>query len=328
MDENEEFEFALALEKERQGQEPITPGLFGTSVGENSELLRKARIPSDLIRQGGKILSSAMEPETQSVGLNMLGNVPGVMIEHASEGLAGQLSPEGALIQGVIKGGQLAAKPANAFGRFIGKSAGRITNLTDKNRVLLAEATENPGLMFKPGVESANEIYADKVDPKLIRDSFKTVVGKKEFVEDAIKSIQGGGITPDEALIVRQTLDSIKNQVPRSTYIYQRKILNDIAKVKFAGADEAYQTAVKAEALREPFPMNKTGGASKLLTGLQGAALGGGAIFNPLTALLAPALSPLGQATVASSIGVAKKILNSPGAANTISALIDRFRNE
>lgn len=327
LSEAEELEL-LSLERERGVQpEKKTEGLFGTAVGENSELLRKARIPSQKVAEASTAMMDSFEPESRSVALNALARIPQTMHSISGDIVSSAISPENAVVMGLLKGGKLAAPAIKALGRFVGQGAEKLSGLSYKTPGVLADVVENPSLPFKPGIEAANEIYASKADPTKIRDTFKATLGKKELVEGAMQALKEGNLTPDEALIARQTLDSIKNQIPRVSYFSSRNALNELAKTKFAGADEAYRTAVKAENLRNVLPINKTGTPSIVKSALGiGGAFGGG--ISPYAPVVAPAVSPAIQAGIASGIGVTKKAISPLVENPKLAALSEIIRRE
>lgn len=287
--------------------EPKTEGMFGTSIGQDSEILQKARIPSRAVENVSKKLMDATEPTSQSVAVNAAKRLPQTIGSIGAQLVSDSITPESLAMVGGLKLAKLSVPALKALGRFIGSGAEKLSGLSYKTPGVLAEVVKNPSLPFKPGIDAANEIYAAKADPTKIRDAFKAILGKKEFVEAAQQALKDGTLTADEALIARQTLDSIKNQIPRASYFNTRGALNELAKTKFAGADEAYQTAVKAENLRNISPVNKTAGQSKLGQYFQAAALGGGHFVNPYMYAAAPVVSPFAQGVAASGVGLAGK---------------------
>jgi hypothetical protein len=80
--------------------EKKTQGLFGTSMGEQSDLLRKARIPA----QGAAAMSigmmDAIEPEFQSVPLNAAIRAPQTLASIGSELVSSAIEPESLAMQG------------------------------------------------------------------------------------------------------------------------------------------------------------------------------------------------------------------------------------
>lgn len=305
-----------------------TPGLFGSSLGKDKKIMATARVPSQVAKGISIAMMDAIEPETSSVPLNAAIRFPQTLASIGAEGVASTLSPESVAVGGALKSVQLAKTPIKATGKAIGSGFEKLSGLGYKNPGILAEVTAKPGLPFEPGVEAANATYAKMVDPAQIRDSFKTILGKKEFVEAAIQEAKAGTLTADEALIARQGLDQIKNTVPRHVFFTVRDILDTIAKTKFKSADIARTTAQKADALTNVFPLNKGGTPSRLGQVVQGAAVGGFAI-NPAVALTAPAISPFGQALAASVVGVTRKVarplINNPEIGVAVNALKKQF---
>src|SRR6266850_3643263 len=83
----------------------VTRGLFGTSIGEKSDLLKMARTPAEMSRKGlGMITGAIPDAETPSFPLNMALNTPKALLEMGSELSASTLDPESLLTAGVLKG--------------------------------------------------------------------------------------------------------------------------------------------------------------------------------------------------------------------------------
>lgn len=83
---------------------PKTTGLFGTHIGENSELLRQSRIPANKSREGLKKITDAIpDAETSSFSGNALLNTPKVLAEIGSELSASMLDPETVIVAGAGK---------------------------------------------------------------------------------------------------------------------------------------------------------------------------------------------------------------------------------
>lgn len=82
----------------------VTTGLFGTSIGEESDLLRKARIPAEMARSGlNQMIDVIPEPQTPSVAKNVLYNIPKTALQIGAEFSSSMLDPETAMVAGAGK---------------------------------------------------------------------------------------------------------------------------------------------------------------------------------------------------------------------------------
>lgn len=296
---------------------PKTQGLFGTSVGKNSDFLKKARIPSQVVKAVSDKMMDMYEPQTQSVALNAALRIPETLASNAVSNVASQVSPESGILHGAFGLLKVAAPAVNAVGRWIGNGAEKLSGLSYDTPGVLGRTVENPSLPFRPGVETANETYGQLVDKGQIRPEIATNLDKKDLVQKAFEAAKDETITPDEAFVARKTMGQIKNTIPQDTFYALRQIFDDIAKTKFAGADAARTIAEDADNLRNLAPLNKNGTTSIFKTGI-GLAGMGASHFSPAAILTAPAFSPAIQAGLASGLGVAKQAI-SPALGNPAS---------
>jgi len=105
-----------------------TEGLFGTSIGQTSELLRMARKPEQIIRSDAQALMDIVEPETTSVPLNALIRIPQTLGAIGTEVAAQAVSPESVILAGAMRGVAPIIKPAiKLAGKGIGELWGMVT---------------------------------------------------------------------------------------------------------------------------------------------------------------------------------------------------------
>ena len=299
--EAEELELLTLEEEEYQAQNTSVPkiktqGLFETSVGERSEILRKLRIPETSAEVMSRAMMDTIEPTTTSVPLNALIRTPQTLASIGAKNVASTVNPESMILSGGIKALRLLAKPINAFGRFVGKTAESTSGLGYKTPGVLAETVKNPGLLFGAGKTEARKLYQTTQNINQISPDLQRISQPRAFVRKALQFVDEGNLTPDEALEARKALDSLGDNVPDVFRKKTREVFDTIAKQKFAEADKAYAKAVKSEALRSFWGINK-GGTPSIVKG--GLSLG--------LPVLTPVLSPVVQGGIASGIGLARK---------------------
>jgi len=292
-----EFKAKYEAQPASQEQGIKTQGLFGTSVGENSGLLQKARIPAEAVRRGGKLMSQSFDAKTQSVPLNMALNLPGTIAEIGSNLLSSAIEPESALTAGALKAAEFSAPVLNRLGRFIGKTAESTSGLAYDTPGVLAEAVNDPSLIFAPGKASAGKLFEAAKDINKIRPELQKISQNRALVRKALDNVDN--LNPNEALEARQALDNLGKEVPNAFKKRTRDIFDAIAKQEFAEADKAYARAVKSEALRSFWGINKTGSPSLVK---------GGLLIGMKQAALAPLLSPMAQGTLATGLGVGRRV--------------------
>lgn len=272
-------------------------------------------VPEQMSREGlGKLAD--MVPEGKMTG-NMVADIvrgtPKVLAETLAEGAPSFISRGSLLTAGALRGAKAAAPLAKMAGRQIAKAAEGISGLEYKTPGILEEAAKDSKLIFAPGKESAGRKFAEFMDKTKIRKSFGRATSPKELIDDAMKAFDEGTLTPQEAVIARQTLDGVKKSLPRHSFNEMRAQFDSIAKTISKEADVAFSRGVKADALRNVFPQNKLGGSS-IAKGILGF-LGG----------VAPsmAMSPLVQGSVATGVGTLSRLFpRSPiPAGTTIGAL-------
>lgn len=277
-------------------------------------------VPEKMSREGlGKMAD--MVPEGELTG-NMVADIargtPKVLAETLAEAAPSFVSRGSLLTAGVLKGAKVAAPLAKMAGRQIAKAAEGISGLEYKTPGILEEAAKDSKLIFSPGKESAGKKFAEFMDKTKIRKSFGRATSPKELIDDAMNAFDEGTLTPQEAVIARQTLDGVKKTLPRHSYNEMRATFDSIAKTISKEADAAFSRGVKADALRNIFPQNKLGGSS-IAKGILGF-LGG----------VAPsmAMSPLVQGSIATGTGVLSRLVpNSPiPVGTTIGALAELIR--
>jgi len=307
----------------------IFDSMGGSGTDQKSEegekgLIRKGwdalAIPEQMSREGlGKLAD--MVPEGEMSG-NMAADIargtPKVIAETLAEAAPSFISRGSLLTAGALRGVKAAAPLAKMAGRQIAKAAEGISGLEYKTPGILEEAAKDSKLIFAPGKESAGKKFAEFMDKTKIRKSFGRATSPKELIDDAMKAFDEGTLTPQEAVIARQTLDGVKKTLPRHSYNEMRAQFDSIAKTISKEADAAFSRGVKADALRNVFPQNKLGGSS-IAKGILGF-LGG----------VAPsmAMSPLVQGSVATGAGVISRLLPSSPipVGTTIGALADLIR--
>ena len=197
---------------------------------------------------------------------------------------------------------------ASSIGRNVGKAAEAISGLEYKTPGVLSDVYQDPSLLWAAGKKKVGEMFATIADPSKIRPEFSQAMNHGELLSGAMKALDDGTLTPEEALIARQTLDQAKNGIPRYSFNQMRDAFDSVAKTVSADADTAFTRAVKGDALRQPFPVNKGGGTS-IFKGVLGKAAG----FLPI-------MSPALQGVTAATIGVSDKLL-SPVAENAIPSI-------
>lgn len=256
------------------------------------------KIPEQKSREGLKMTADVLSVEpTGNAFRDVALNVPSIAADTLSEVAPGFISRGSMLTAGSLAGLKFAAPAINSAGRFIGRTAESTSGLSYKTPGVLAETVENPALLFGKGMKKARESYKAIQDSDKIRKSMKTPQNMNSFIEKAWNAAKRGRLTPDEALEARKAIDDVGDAMPDIVRKSTRKIFDAIAKKKFADADRAYSQAIKSEAIRSFWGINKSGTPSIVKGGLTTAL--------PLTA---PMFSPVVQGATAAGIGVGKKI--------------------
>lgn len=282
------------------------------------DLLKK---PEELSRKGLSLIAESLpEAETTDVTTNMILNTPKLLTEIATEVAPEFVSPESIVSSSVLGASKLAGKAIRPVAGLAAKGLEEISGLAHKTPGILKEAFNDPSLLFGKGKKYASTVYESAKDLENVLPEFQKPIGHKEFVEQAVNLAEKGLLSIDEALEARKSLDKIKDKLTSVSYNATRDFLDGIAKIKFSEADKAYQQAVKSEAIRNIFPINKTGGASTVKSVIAGAGLpfgGAGAIFSPIV-----------QGTAATAAGGLARGLSNPLTATALGLLNrERFEN-
>lgn len=311
-----------------------TEGLFGTKYGEHSKAVKFLRDAAATSKQGLRSITNLIpDAKTRSVPLNIILNTPKTVAEIGSDLSADVLQPESILTAGALEGANVVSPVARVAGSKIAEGAEGISGLKTRQPGALSKLTERPSLFVGPGTESAGEAYDALVNRNLVRDSMKGAQGFKDVVGTAEAALKDGSLTTDEAFVARKALDRIRNTIPKDNYFELRDAFDNIAKQKFAGADQAFKDALVSEAVREPLPLNKNGTPSKFLAGMGGLGIGTALkTGNPVYAALGAAASPMVQGATAAGVGLARQALrplmkNSIASGLGLSELINRIQN-
>lgn len=282
-------------------------------------------IPEQMSRKGLGMMAD-MVPTGEMSG-NMVADIargtPKVIAETFAEAAPSFISRGSIVTGGMLKGAKMAAPLVKAAGRQIAKGAEAISGLEYKTPGILTQAANDSSLIFAPGTKKAAEKFSEIMDKSKIRPSFGRATNPGDIIQEAMKAADEGSLTPQEAVIARQTLDSIKKTVPRFAFNNMRDVFDSVAKTISKEADAAFSRGVKADALRNLFPQNKLGGTS-----IAKSALGSIAGVGPLVAM-----SPMAQGVVATLLGLARSpagafVSNPIGAGTTIGALAELARRK
>lgn len=283
-----------------------------------------ADTPEKLLKKGfdyagKKIGENTPDVVTGNPYVDMTVNAPKILaqsaVETAGKIVPGMVSPEALVSGGVLRALKPFAPEIKAVGRFAGNQAENLSGLSYHNKGILSEAAADPSLILSRGTDSARKIYRETSDGASAIRQELLPLKEGDFVDKARQILEGGGaLSPEEALEARKATDSLRNRFTDAGYNYLRGMFDDIAKSKFSGADEAFARGSKAEALRNIFPQNKTGGpsifkiAAGTMLGHGGGFLGGGPGAAAVRALLAASMSPAAQGIVASGVGATARM--------------------
>lgn len=278
-------------------------------------------VPSQMAQQGLSKITDLVTPSRADIESGKIG-IPGIAARTAGETLS-EVAPKfvnraailTAMASPVLEG--LGAIGGNAAGRWIGNAAEKMSGLAYKTPGVLAETVENPGLPFGPGLDKAREIYQGaKGGVDEIRQGFKEIPTKLDFISGALEAAKDGSLNPQEALEARKALDASKKTLNNVFYSSAREAFDTVAKKAFAGADSAYQAALKSEALRNIWPLNKSGSPSIVKGAIEMVKPG-----------LAPLFSPATQGVIASGVGLAQKAVNNPGTTMAVPSIVDSIKS-
>lgn len=279
--------------------------------------------PKEKSKQLLKSLESKVSEKITSPG-GMTGDITsdtaiGGLVGTAAEVLPEYVSRESILTAGALGAAKGLAPVIKPVGKMIAKGAEEISGLGYKVPGVLKETFNDPSLLFSKGKDSARKLYeAAKGGVPQIREELSGLMSKQDFVQKSLDLAKKGELTAFEALEARKELNTIKKSIPDEAFRKTREVFDDIAKTKFSPADTAYARAVKAEEMRKFLPINK-GGTPSLA---KGAAM----VISktPLAAFASPAV----QGSIASGLGTAAKLTQSPVATSMIPGtytLLDRL---
>jgi hypothetical protein len=257
-------------------------------------------VPERMSKQGLDLIAKSLPEAGQSKSalVNFLRGTPKVLAETAAESAPGFVS-RGAMVMPAVLKGYKAVKPLLAKGGAqVAKAAEAISGLEYKTPGVLTEAFKNPKLIFGKGTKEAGELFSKLVDKGRIRPEFALPLKNDEVVTKALEYAKDNTLTPEEALLARRSLDAIKKHVSAFGFRETRKIFDTMAKIKSLEADIEYAKAIKADALRTIFPINKSGGTS-IFKG----------VLGRLTKTL-PFMSPAAQGYTATTAGAASKAID------------------
>jgi hypothetical protein len=278
-------------------------------------------VPEQMSREGlGKLADMVPEGEmTGNMAADIARGTPKVIAETFAEAAPSFISRGSLVTGGVLKGAKMVAPAVKVAGRGLAKWGEAASGLEHKTPGVLAEAFKDPKLMLGKGKEAAGKMFEGLLDEAKIRPEFLKPISNEEVVNQAMKFAEEGALSPQEAIIARRSLDAIKKTIHPLGFRRARDAFDSVAKTISKDADKAFSRAIKSEALRSPFALNKTGGASafKLGTGM-------------LTGTL-KLQSPAFQGGVASLLGLAAKgvspVVGLPlGQQTAIGALVDLLK--
>jgi hypothetical protein len=236
---------------------------------------------------------------------------------------------------------------ASKFGRGVGNVLERTSGSVYKTPGVLRSAFNDPSLFTAPGVEEVRPVYkaakaaagdlenllgnegtvAHKAKvtfenlfpslPKTVQEAELTpnLIDHRRIVTKALKLAKTGKINPAEAQTARMSVDALNDSGAYSNESINglRGFFDKLAKSDngIKAGDIAYQRAIKADALREAFPVNKGGGTSiaKLVPSLLATKL-----LNPAgIALDAMMFSPAVQGLAATGAGIGTRAMTQQG---------------
>lgn len=209
-------------------------------------------------------------------------------------------------------------KPAaSAFGKGLGRAAESISGLEYKTPGVLEAAAKDPTLLIGPGKKVAGESYDKIMQAEHVREPIARASSAQQVIDESLKALDDGSLTPQEAIVARQAVDKAKNSLPNYTFHNLRKMFDTAAKKISAEADKGYARAIMSDALRLPLPVNKRGGTSIIKSSL--GTLGG---VGPLLMM-----SPLAQGVAATGAGIAGRQIFGKSIPGIRGALANILRN-
>ena len=288
-----------------------------TSTSLTKKVWGALKVPEQFVKRGSEELVKQAKSipdfgytgnSVRDIALNTPKAINESIAETIDKVVPGLVSRGSIVTAGALKGAQMSAPAIKAVGKTVAKGAEKLSGLHYDTPGVLREAFNDPSLIFGKGIENARKLYEGaKASGGKIGPDLEATLDKMDFVKKTLDYVKGGGmVNPSEALEARKILDSLKNKIAGPAYHAARKIFDDIAKTAYSEADKGFQRGIKAEALRDFMPKNKTGTPSiaKMAAGF-GAT---GATLNPFVAALAATMSPAVQGATASSLGAASKL--------------------
>lgn len=179
----------------------------------------------------------------------------------------------------------------------------------------LEAAYKDSKLIFGPGKKAAQEGYElAKATGGKVRKALSGIGDRKKFVAKALDIAKKGKLTATEALEARKELDKLRRSVSGEYFRTSRRVLDDIAKEAYAGADAGYRRALQSESLRNLMPQNKFGGTSAfkmgIMTGLEALGASDSVIAKTMARLAGASMSPAAQGVAATGAGAtARQVL-------------------
>lgn len=267
-------------------------------------------VPEKMSREGLTKIAEAVPSAkmTGNVARDFALNAPKAIAETLAETAPDFISPESIATAGAFKLGKVAAPLIKSSGRAAGKALEGLSGLEYRTPGVLAEAAKDPSLFFAKGKKSANSLYSAAKAETGTSNIFKGMYKPDEIV-DAAKDYmaKGGVLEPSEALSYRKALDKLmkSGRYIKDELIALRKEADSIAKKSesIKMADPVYARGAKAEALRQPFAVNKSGGTS-IAKGILGVL--GGVVPNVV-------MSPAVQGLTATGVGKLAQIASMLG---------------
>ena len=171
----------------------------------------------------------------------------------------------------------LVSKTIGPVVKFIGKrGATAIEGYQNIPKGTLAEAYKNPSIYLDKGAAEAGKAYRSAKEAagagseglfgemKNLKDV--SSIKLENVVNRALEMAKEGKLNPASAQSARKAIDEMykSKSYSKEAVLELRKFFDSIAKSDegLAKADIAYQRAIKADALRQLFPLNKGGGGS------------------------------------------------------------------
>jgi len=280
---------------------------------QESSLLAKGfdalTIPEKKSREGLQMIAKSVTPKTEVTGnlaRDVAMNTPKIAAETLAEVAPGFISRGTMLTAGGLKAAKAAAPLIKMAGKGAAKVAESVSGLEYKTPGVLSEVAANPKILFAKGTKAVRPMYeaAKKSTGQVVSEEIGDIDDKLKMVKTSYQKAKDGTLNAIEALEARKILSNIKKAVPDTFFRKVTESFNKIAKPVFEEADKAYETGVKADAIRTLLPVNKSGGTSIAKMFLGSAAAG----FIPGVGLKVAAMSPLVQGATAAGVGTAAKL--------------------